>query len=122
MKINFNGKVIKINGVSFIRIPNGASKGLSEGDEVVVSAVTKFSENGSDTEIRRKIDLPVKIHDWMTGRSSNSPDKASVVSPRTVSMNFSITIQEAIVILSSLEDEGKVKSEQSNTGMVYRLT
>ena len=121
MKINFTGRVIKINGASFIRIPNDASKGLAEGDEVIVSAATKFSMNGSDIEIKKKMELPGKVHEWMVGRSSNNPDKAAVVSPRTISMNFGITVQEAIVILSSLEDEGKVKSEENSTGMVYRL-
>jgi len=116
MKVNFRARLMSLKGRKFILVPASVADGIADDENIEVSILTSDVKSPVD-----KIGMDRKIYEWLSDRAKESPDHTITVSPRTVAMQFKITDKEALILLSTLEVDGMVRSEDSGTGILYRL-
>jgi hypothetical protein len=121
LKITFIAKPIKAGKSYVVKMPQEMEKEIiSLGEDDDFSVTISIRRKGM-TEITKRVDLLDEIHHWMIGNSKTFSDTGFKVSPRTISVEFGISIDDAVLYLSMLEGDGKAISEESNSGITFRL-
>lgn len=122
-EIKFETKIVKIKEHSILKIPKEISGMIKDENNVMVTLNFKeeVNEDSYKEDLRKKMKMTSGIYSWFLERSAMNDNEKIVASPRTIANEFDIEIGEAVVFLSILESEKKVKKIDDPNMLIYKL-